>query len=84
MEAFLLFLAIIVLLLIGVPIAVALGVSSILFLLILSLAACAKAPLGTSASLASRTTVADEAVVTTSLGTREWGWNERFQFDICF
>jgi len=36
MEAFLLFLAIIVLLLIGVPIAVALGVSSILFLLILS------------------------------------------------
>ncbi|MEO1961966.1 MAG: C4-dicarboxylate ABC transporter permease, partial [Paracoccus sp. (in: a-proteobacteria)] len=36
MEAFLLFLAIIVLLLIGVPIAVALGVSSIIFLLILS------------------------------------------------
>ena len=36
MEAFLLFLAIIVLLLIGVPIAVALGVSSVMFLLILS------------------------------------------------
>lgn len=36
MEAFLLFLVIIVLLLIGVPIAVALGVSSIIFLLILS------------------------------------------------